>query len=150
MKTERERAGKMTKAQSRLSGRCSEEPGVAAVEFALLVPLLVVILFSITSFGIALSRFVAYTSAAREGARYAAVHCQPDATQCTIALIQARVAGAAVGNPIGPVTVNRDCKTAIPPGQVVTVSWSQSIPIQIPMLPDLSKTITISGSFRCE
>jgi Flp pilus assembly protein TadG len=142
----------MTQERSRLSGRCSEERGVAAVEFALLVPLLVVILFSITSFGIALSRFVAYTSAAREGARYAAIHCQPEATQCTIALIQARVAGAAVGNPIapGPVTVSRDCKTAIPPGQVVTVAWVQSIPIQIPMLPDLSKTITISGSFRCE
>jgi Flp pilus assembly protein TadG len=142
----------MTQAKSRFSDRGCEERGVAAVEFALLVPLLVVILFSITSFGIALSRFVAYTSAAREGARYAAVHCQPDATQCTIALIQARVAGAAVGNPIapGPVTVNRDCKTAIPPGQVVTVSWVQSIPIHIPMLPDLSKTITISGSFRCE
>jgi Flp pilus assembly protein TadG len=142
----------MKQGESRLSGRFSEEHGVAAVEFALLVPLLVVILFSITSFGIALSRFVAYTGAAREGARYAAVHCQPDATQCTIALIQARVAQTAVGNPIapGPVTVDRNCATAIPPGQVVTVSWVQSIPIQIPMLPDLSKTITITGSFRCE
>jgi Flp pilus assembly protein TadG len=138
--------------QSRLGGSFSGERGVAAVEFALLVPLLVVILFSITTFGIALSRLVAYTGAAREGARYAAVHCQPDATQCTTALIQARVVNAAVGNPIapGPVAVNLDCKIALPPGQVVTVSWLQSILIQIPMLPDLSKTVTISGSFRCE
>ena len=44
-KTEREREGmRMTQAQSRFSGRCCEERGVAAVEFALLVPLLVVIL----------------------------------------------------------------------------------------------------------
>jgi Flp pilus assembly protein TadG len=143
---------RMKQGESTLRGGFSDERGVVAVEFAMLVPLLVVILFSITSFGIALSRFVAYTSAAREGARYAAVHCQPDAAQCTIGLIQARVAQTAVGNPIapGPVTVDRDCKTAIPPGQVVTVSWVQSIPIQIPMLPDLSKTITIRGSFRCE
>ena len=137
---------------SKIRGSVSHERGVAAVEFALLVPLLVVILFSITEFGIALSRFVAYQGAAREGARYAAVHCQPDATQCTVALIQARVVSAAVGNPIapGPVTVDRDCKTATPPGQVVTVSWLQSIPIRIPMLPDLSKTVTIVGRFRCE
>lgn len=127
-----------------------DERGVAAVEFALLVPLLVVILFSITAFGIALSRFVAYMGAAREGARYAAVHCQPDASQCTTALIQTRVENTAVGNPIapGPVTVDRDCKLA--PGQIVTVSWTQSIPIVIPLLPDLSKTVTIRGAFRCE
>jgi Flp pilus assembly protein TadG len=142
----------MKEGRSRLGGSLPEERGVAAVEFALLVPLLVVILFSITAFGIALSRFVAYTGAAREGARYAAVHCQPDASQCTTALIQTRVANAAVGYPIapGPVTVDRNCDTAIPPGQVVKVSWLQTIPIEIPLLPDLSKTVTISGSFRCE
>jgi Flp pilus assembly protein TadG len=141
----------MKEEQSKLGGSFPDERGVAAVEFALLVPLLVVILFSITAFGIALSRFVAYTGAAREGARYAAVHCQPDASKCTAALIQARVANAAVGNPIapGPVTVDRDCEVP-PPGQVVKVSWLQTIPIEIPLLPDLSKTVTISGSFRCE
>jgi Flp pilus assembly protein TadG len=142
----------MKEGRSRLGGSFPEERGVAAVEFALLAPLLVVILFSITAFGIALSRFVAYTGAAREGARYAAVHCQPDASECTTALIQARVSNAAVGYSIapGPVTVDRNCDTAIPPGQVVKVSWLQTIPIEIPLLPDLSKTVTISGSFRCE
>jgi Flp pilus assembly protein TadG len=140
----------MKEGQSRLGGSYSGERGVAAVEFALLVPLLVVILFSITAFGIALSRFVAYMGAAREGARYAAVHCQPDAAECTTALIQTKVEDAAVGNPIapGPVTFDTNCKLF--PGDVVTVSWSQSIPIVIPLLPDLSKTVTIRGSFRCE
>jgi Flp pilus assembly protein TadG len=123
--------------------------GAAAVEFAIVLPILVVILFGITAFGIAFSRFVTYISAAREGARYAAVHCQPDAATCTQPLITARVTTAANGYPItpGPVTATPVNCT---PGQSVTVSWPQTIPIQIPLLPDLSQTVTISGVFRCE
>ena len=56
------------------------ERGAAAVEFAIVLPILVVILFAIIAFGIALSRTHAYFSAAREASRYAAVHCRPQAT----------------------------------------------------------------------
>lgn len=134
--------------------RCEE--GAVAVEFAMLLPLLIVILFGITAFGLAFSRFVTYISAAREGARYAAVHCQPDAGTCTATLISDRVNLAAVGYPIGPGTpaatiagsTSIDC--GVNPGKPVTVSWLQSIPIQIPLLPDLSRDVTIKGVFRCE
>lgn len=120
------------------------------MEFALLVPLLVIILFAIVAVGIALFRVVNYTSAAREGARYAAVHCRPEATSCTSDLIVARVTQAANGNPVGPGTpvADRDC--ALNPGLPVTVSWDQLIPLQIPLLPDLTFTQTMSGTFRCE
>jgi Flp pilus assembly protein TadG len=126
------------------------EHGAVAVEFAILLPLLVVILFGIISVGIALFRVVNYTSAAREGARYAAVHCRPEATACTSDLIVARVTQAANGNPIGPgsPTADRDC--SITPGEPVTVSWEQMVPVHIPLLPDLSFTMTVAGTFRCE
>lgn len=127
-----------------------DERGAAAVEFAVLLPVLVVILFGITAFGVAFSKVETYVSAAREGARYAAVRCEPDATSCNNALIANRVQQAAVGYPIGPgiPTANINCTTN--PGQPVTVSWLQHITIQIPLLPDLSKDATISGVFRCE
>src|SRR4029450_9913364 len=68
-----------------------DDRGAVAVEFALLVPILVVILFAIIAVGIALFQVVNYTSAAREGARYAAVHCRPEAAVCTQDLIVGRV-----------------------------------------------------------
>ncbi len=136
---------------TRPNKRRDREHGAAAVEFAIVLPLLVVILFGTIAFGIALSRVEAYISAAREGARYAAVHCAPESTQCTDEMIAGRVADSTGGYPVGgTVSVSRDCATAQPPGQTVTVSWSQPIPIQIPLVGDLSVTVPISGTFRCE
>lgn len=130
--------------------RSVDERGAVAVEFAILVPLLVVILFGIAAVGVALFRVVNYASAAREGARYAAVHCRPEATACTTDLIGARVAQAANGNPVGPGSPTADVDCSVAPGAPVTVSWEQLVPLQIPLLPDLSFTMTVSGTFRCE
>jgi Flp pilus assembly protein TadG len=127
-----------------------DERGAVAVEFAILVPVLVVILFGIIAVGIALFRVVNYASAAREGARYAAVHCRPEATACTTDLIDGRVTQAANGNPVGPGVPTADVDCSIAPGQPVTVSWEQAVPVHIPLLPDLSFTTTVAGTFRCE
>src|SRR5687767_15953931 len=88
--------------------RWRSQRGAAAVGFALLLPLLVVILFGVFAVGVALVRGVNYVSAAREGARYAAVHCRPDSSSCTPTLIQTRVMQSANGNPIGPGTPAAD------------------------------------------
>lgn len=130
--------------------RWRSERGAAAVEFALLLPLLVVILFGIFAVGVALVRAVNYVSAAREGARYAAVHCRPEVTSCTSALIEARVTQAANGNPVGPGTPAADRDCVLEPGQPVTVAWDQVVPLEIPLLPDLTFTMNVSGTFRCE
>ncbi len=50
-----------------------EEKGTSSVEFALILPILILILFSILEFGIAYNNYLAITHAAREGARLAAV-----------------------------------------------------------------------------
>ena len=50
------------------------EKGASAVEFALILPILVILVFGIVQFGIAYNNYIALTHAAREGARLAAVN----------------------------------------------------------------------------
>lgn len=133
--------------------RSTNERGAVAVEFALLAPLLMIMLFAIIEFGLVMAKVVTYVSAAREGSRYAAVHCQPNGVSsdvCTQALIQQKVVDSAVGYDIGPgaPTADRDCE--VDPGEAVKVSWLQDIPIAVPFLPDLSFSMTVAGTFRCE
>ena len=51
----------------------ADEGGVVAVEFALVLPLLVTLVFGIVQFGLALNTKLTLTHAAREGARAAVV-----------------------------------------------------------------------------
>lgn len=55
-----------------------KERGASAVEFALVLPVLLAILLGIMEFGFLFNQQASATNAAREGARYAAVH-YPDA-----------------------------------------------------------------------
>lgn len=48
--------------------------GAAAVEFALVLPLLLIMLFAIIDFGWVLTQQLSVSAAAREGARYYAIH----------------------------------------------------------------------------
>jgi Flp pilus assembly protein TadG len=76
--------------------------GSVAVEFALLLPMLLLIVFGIIDFGRALNAHITQTQAAREGARLAAVN-QPN--------VVSRTQAAAVG--LSPVSVT---VTACPAG----------------------------------
>jgi Flp pilus assembly protein TadG len=53
--------------------KIKDQAGASAVELALIMPLLVMILFAIFQFGIAFNNWISLTHAAREGARLAAV-----------------------------------------------------------------------------
>ena len=53
--------------------KIKNQKGAAAVEFAIIIPVLVMILFGMFQFGIAYNNWIALTHAAREGARLAAV-----------------------------------------------------------------------------
>ncbi len=126
-----------------------------AVEFAVIMILLFMILFGVIEFGITLSKYEVYIGAAREGARYAAVRCKPDSsTGCGTSqpdpLIVARVedsaAGYALSNDPTADTVCGDSNA----GSEVTVSWNQHFSIQIPFVPDLSFDHDVKGVFRCE
>jgi len=54
--------------------KARRERGAAAVEFALVLPLLLIMLFAIIDFGWVLNQQMSVTAAAREGARYYAIH----------------------------------------------------------------------------
>ena len=60
---------KFVKSKSKLRN----EKGASAVEFALVLPLFVMLIFGMFQFGIAFNNWIAITHAAREGARLAAV-----------------------------------------------------------------------------
>lgn len=60
--------------RTRMFARLKEDTGVSAVEFALILPVLVIILFGIIEFGILLYDKAVITNASREGARAGTVH----------------------------------------------------------------------------
>ncbi|MDP9265334.1 MAG: pilus assembly protein [Chloroflexota bacterium] len=58
----------------RFIGRTSAEEGATLVEFALIVPLLLLLIIVILDLGRAVNAYVTVSNASREGARYASVH----------------------------------------------------------------------------
>ncbi len=73
----RQRLGPLGRATACWTGlrraRARDERGQALVEFALVLPLLVTILFAIIKFGIAINNYVVLTNAVRTGARTLAI-----------------------------------------------------------------------------
>jgi Flp pilus assembly protein TadG len=141
--------------------RWRDERGAAAVEFALLLPLIVIILFATTEFGINMAKWEDYESAAREGARYAAVRCQPrqvgDSTTgpCTKAMIVRAINQASSNPPVAEsaLTVtpaDMDCSLPANRGNPIAVSWQQTFTFEVPFLSIGSRIRTIKGVFRCE
>ena len=132
--------------------RARAEGGAAAVEFALIAPILCMLVFGITEFGLAWSQKQVYIQAAREGARFAAVGCE---SSCGTDDVQNRVENAAVGYPItgGVESVN----VSPSPGcnsddtsDTVEVSWTQDFSINIPFVPAVDVSTPIEAVFRCE
>ena len=71
-----------------------EETGQSLVEFALVLPMLLIVLFAIVDFGRLYQSSVTLTNASREGARLAATGCGR-AALCTNSEVTARVAATA-------------------------------------------------------
>ena len=134
--------------------RISREEGVAAVEFALILPVLALMLFGILEFGRVWSQYQVFQGAAREGARCAAVQ----ATEFSDCEIQPAIDHAA--EPYEPTDqpANVEIDGANAPagctngdqGKDVQVSCEQPLDINIPFWNDVTVTPTIKAVFRCE
>jgi Flp pilus assembly pilin Flp len=75
------------------------QEGASAVEFALVLPILLLLIFGIIAFGWGFVRWVALTNGAREGARYMAIHSAGDPNAGTEAESRAlQWAGIACGD----------------------------------------------------
>jgi Flp pilus assembly protein TadG len=127
---------------SRSIRQCSGERGAAAVEFALVVSLLLLIVFGIVAFGRVYSELEVMESAAREGARAAAVRT-PDQI---VAAVNDAAAPYSVDN---TPTANIVCDGATV-GERVTVSWSQDYEVELVLAPPMTFTRQMRGVFRCE
>jgi Flp pilus assembly protein TadG len=98
--------------------RMKNEQGQTMTEFALVLPILVVLLFGIIQFGIAFNNYVTLTDAVRSGARKAAVsrHLSDPAGAC-----RAQVIAAAANLNQTELTKNLSCDSTWAPGSDVTV-----------------------------
>jgi Flp pilus assembly protein TadG len=132
------------------------ERGAVAVEFALILPVLLMILIGTIQFGIVYSEYQVMEGAAREGARCAAVQAAGFADCDPVARVDAALPAGYTRT--GPVTVSVEgggstCTDATV-GRNVTVSWRQEFSLGllgnlVPGLPD-TVTRTVQGTFRCE
>ncbi|WP_188783048.1 TadE/TadG family type IV pilus assembly protein [Nocardioides phosphati] len=131
------------------------EEGAAAVELALVLPILVTLLFAITDFAIVFGQTLALNSAAREAARQGAVPGQTCAEVTAIGKASATsiaMTGAAVTATVTPCPAGDVCLGSTP-GQAVAVTLRYTHTWPIPLLvPGVPSTYSISGhgEFRCE
>jgi Flp pilus assembly protein TadG len=134
------------------ASRRRSERGSAAVEFAILLPLLVLLLFGIIEFSIAYNHAQGLHAAAREGARVASL---PQTTQAAVVdRVKSSLQGVLNSTDIQNATItvtpsgNQPCNGA-PAGTHVVVTVSAPDDLAIPLY---TKTLTLTGrgEFLCE
>lgn len=122
------------------------ERGAAAVEFALVAPLLILLVFGIIEFGRVWSARNVYISAAREGARVAAVGGTADAAKTRVQEASAPYAAPALAAiAVTPATACTDNA-----GGSVVVSWTQSFSLNIAFFSWAPGSYLVRSVFQCE
>ncbi len=117
------------------------EAGAAAVEFALVLPILVMLVFGIVYFGLGYNAKLGVTAAVREGAREAALgHAAATVTQT--------VHDAAPNLTFSSVTVDRACP-ADGTGTSAKVTATAQVPYTLLFVASGTWNITVSGVMRC-
>ncbi len=125
----------------RLNGIAAAEGGQSLVEFALLLPVLLLILLGTIQFGIVLENYLAVVDAAHVGDRVASL-----GGTCGQATTAARQAASAAG--LGQVSVSCPSNLgSIPPGGSVPLTVTYDIPVVVPLFwPLLGKHFPIAST----
>jgi len=134
--------------------RSPRDSGAAAVEFALLLPVLLLLIFGIVDFGRALNAQITLTQAAREGARLASLGV-PSAT-----VISRTQAAATELSPVPSVAVSSTCPVNAGAGvdAVVTVTYPFTFITPVGAFASMfgtasfgsTLTLTATGEMPCE
>lgn len=139
----------MTRTWRRTANR--DEGGAVAVEFAIVLPVLVMLLFGIIQWSIYFNRLQGLQAAAREGARVAAL---PQSTQSDIkAKVNAALDGVVSSSSSRTITVTPSSGNPCdlqPVGTSVTVVVKVSTDLDIPLWGSETVTQTGKGVFKCE
>jgi Flp pilus assembly protein TadG len=121
----------------------TNERGAAAVELALVLPILVTLLFGIIECGRYYNAKVTLTHAAREGARTLALGGTPGDAQARVVATAGGLSGVSVSAPTAcPTTVS-----ASPPDATVTATVPFSF--NIPFVPIGGTSISSTAVMRC-
>lgn len=120
--------------------KSARDDGAAAVEFALIMPVLFGLVFAIIQFGWLFQSWTAMEGGARAGARYMAVHNDvAGAKQAALADMPS------LGLTASAVTIT---PSACSPGQTVTVSITYTS-IMPNLIPGVPSTLTRTGKMQC-
>jgi Flp pilus assembly protein TadG len=124
--------------------RAQGDRGAVAAEFALILPILLVLIFGMVQLGLTYQRQEAVHAAAREGARVASLPTTTTAQAC------ARSTAALVGTGFDATPTcgaSSNCSTST--GDVI-VTITVSNTIDIPFFGTQTFDLTGTGDFRCE
>ena len=121
------------------------ERGAAAVEMALVLPILVTLLFGMVTFGLMYNTQIALTGAAREGARYMAINndsaCVTGARQKVV-----NSAGTTPQLTCADVSVTPE---VCAPGADVTVTATRAFTYNVPFVPAGTRLVTGKAVMKC-
>ena len=118
-----------------------KQKGASAVEFALLLPVVVILFFALFEFGIAFNNYIALTHAAREGARLAAVAEDED-------LIEEEIVRRAPTVKIDSITIDGLYDSVGDP--VTVIVTGEVMNFNIPFLNPKAILMTSSATLRIE
>ena len=128
----------------------ADDRGAAAVEMALVLPLLILLVFGIIQFSIVYNRVQGLHAAAREGARAASLPTTTSGdvtTRVNSALQGVLPAGAPRTVSVSP-GGSKPCQGRS--GQSVTVTVQSDYALDIPLFGSRALTLKGRGEFRCE
>jgi Flp pilus assembly protein TadG len=144
-----------SRGRPRTAKRFQREGGAAAVEFALVLPVLVIFVFGIIGFGVAFMQMQTIRGALREGGRFAA-------TGASTTEVRKHAFDSALGAidsaghvQVNPNTGNNPVCTPQRIGDDTVVSYDTTnlpgggIQVTIPFVP-IVLTPTLKANFRCE
>ena len=135
----------------RILHRSRDQRGAAAVEMAIVLPILILLVFGIVEFSIYFNRLQGLQAAAREGARVAAL---PQSTQSDVrAKVTTALSGVLPTTQSPVITVSpssgNPCDLRAPDARV-TVTVRANTDLDIPLWGNQTVSLSGKGEFKCE
>lgn len=114
-----------------------EQKGQALVEFAIVLPIILLLVMGILQFGMMMNSYIAIQNAAREGARAGIVGCTDTEIQNTIISTSPSLDASNLTVSITPNGANRKS------GDTLTINISYNYKLIVPIISSLFKNVVV-------